>query len=491
MDNYEDEDEIEETPVPVFKRPLEDIDLDVIIISNLLGNNEYTKEVFQFIKLDYFFEAKSYIKHLLKYLYDFYQEFGHVPAEDVYIVKAKTDPKILESDLKLIVQKLPELLNPKYFLFDKNLEWLIKETENYFQEQSITFAIRNAIDIIDDKEKRGSIIKLIKDASMVSFDLSVGHDYFSDYMDRFTKTEEDENGISFDIDSLNKCFGGKMTRKALNIFTAGTNVGKSLVMCHLAASNIRSGYNVLYITLELSEKQIAKRIDANLLDTPMNEIDKLPESVLKSKMARVAKTLNGKLVIKNYTMGSASCNDIRFLLEELKNKKSYVPDIIYLDYLNLLKPTEKIKDSNLYQQVGRITIETRAIAQDYNLVIVSATQVNRAGYNTMNIELEHTSQSSDVNSHSDWICAISRNEQLDEMNQILFKQLKTRNSDSTLNTKFVVGIDRSKMRLYNVDQDFLKIGKKNKEDDASGFDNTPFGKGMKAEKNNKYVGVKI
>lgn len=474
-----------------FIRPLEDVDLETIIITNLLGNNQFTKEIFPFVKLDYFFESKAYLKHLIEYLLEFYQEYGKIPAEDVYVIRAKTDPKILEPDLKILMKKLPELLDTKYHLFEHNLKWLIKETEDYFQEQSITFAIRNSIDIIDDKAKRGSIIKLIKDASMVSFDTSIGHNYLTDFHERFKKAEDADNGIEFDIDSFNKCFNGKMPRKSLNVFSAGTNVGKSLVMSHMAASNLRSGYNVLYVTLELSDIQVAKRIDANLLDISMSEVEKGTEEFLIARMKQKLRNVHGNLIIRNYTMGSASINDIRFLLEELKNKKDFIPDVVYLDYLNLLRPIEKLRDSALYERIGQVAMETRALAVDYNVALVTATQVNRAGYNSMNIELEHTSQSVDINSHSDWICAIARNEQLDDMNQILFKQLKTRSTDLTGHKKFVVGIERSKMRLYNVDQDFLKVGKNDKEDDASGFDNTPFGKGMKAERSNKYKGIKI
>ena len=362
---------------------------------------------------------------------------------------------------------------------DVDMEWLVDTTEKFCKDKAIYNAIVDGISIIDGKDKnRGAdaIPSLLTDALAVSFDNAVGHDYFDDSEKRFDFYHKIEERIPFDLEFFNKITKGGLPQKTLNIALAGTGVGKSLFMCHMAANCLSQGKNVLYITLEMAEERIAERIDANLLNVSMEDLHDLPKTMFESKIKKIQKKTNGTLIVKEYPTASAHSAHFRGLIKELSIKKSFKPDMIFIDYLNICA-SSRLKGAanvNSYTYIKSIAEELRGLAVETNVPIMSATQTTRGGFTSTDIGLEDTSESFGLPATADFMFALISNEELDALNQIVVKQLKNRYNDPTMNKRFVVGIDRSKMRLYDVEnkeqEDLVDSGQ-----DEPTFDKTTFG----------------
>ena len=335
-------------------------------------------------------------------------------------------------------------------------QWLLDTTEKFCKDKAVYNAVVDGISIIegrDKKRKPDALPSLLTNALAVSFDNRVGHDYLTDAEDRYDYYHKKEDRIPFDLDFFNKITKGGLPQKTLNIALAGTGVGKSLFMCHMAANCLNQGRNVLYITLEMAEERIAERIDANLMNVSMEDLQDLPKNMYQDKMERIASKTQGKLIIKEYPTASAHCNHFRALIQELAIKKSFKADIIFVDYLNICASSRFRGGSNVnsYTMIKAIAEELRGLAVENNLPIVSATQTTRSGYVSTDIGLEDTSESFGLPATADFMFALISTEEMDELNQITVKQLKNRYNDPTVNRRFVLGIDRSKMKLYDVE----------------------------------------
>tara|TARA_Y100001972_G_scaffold128373_1_gene188813 strand:- start:1783 stop:3042 length:1260 start_codon:yes stop_codon:yes gene_type:complete len=362
-----------------------------------------------------------------------------------------------------------------------DMDWLLDTTEKFCKDKAIYNAIVDGISIIDGKDKKrtpDSIPSILTDALAVSFDNAVGHDYLLDSDSRFEFYHKVEERIPFDLEFFNKITKGGLPTKTLNIALAGTGVGKSLFMCHMAANSLSQGKNVLYITLEMAEERIAERIDANLMNISMEDLHDLPKKMFDDKIASIIKKTTGKLIVKEYPTASAHSSHFRGLIKELAIKKSFKPDIIFVDYLNICASSrfKGAQNINSYSYIKSVAEELRGLAVECNVPIMSATQTTRGGYTSTDIGLEDTSESFGLPATADFMFALISNEELEELNQILVKQLKNRYNDPTMNKRFVLGIDRSKMRLFDVDksaQDDLVDSGQNQLDAV--FDNTKFG----------------
>jgi archaellum biogenesis ATPase FlaH len=341
-------------------------------------------------------------------------------------------------------------------LEDVSSDWLVDTTEKWCKDRALYLAIMESIQIIDGNDKtqdKGSLPKILSDALAVSFDNNIGHDFIEDFESRFEFYQRVEERIPFHLDMLNKITKGGLVNKSLNIALAGTGVGKSLFMCDVAANHLMMGKNVLYITLEMSEEKIAERIDANLLNVPISQVESMPKDLFEKKIEKLRQKTTGKLIVKEYPTASANANHFRHLIQELALKKNFVPDIIYIDYLNICT-SSRIKQGgsvNSYTYIKSIAEEIRGLAVENNLPIVSATQTTRSGYTNSDVGLEDTSESFGLPATADLMFALISTEELQELDQILVKQLKNRYNDPNVNKRFVVGIDRPKMRLYDAE----------------------------------------
>jgi archaellum biogenesis ATPase FlaH len=344
---------------------------------------------------------------------------------------------------------------------ENNVEWLIDTTEKFCQDKAIYNAIMESIKILDDKKgelSKGSIPQILSDALGVSFDTSIGHDFLDDAQERFDFYRMKEQRTTFDLDYFNKITNGGLPNKTLNIALAGTGVGKSLFMCHCAAANLMDGKNVLYITLELAEEKVAERIDANLLDIPISELALVPNETYFKRMGRLKEKCKGKLIVKEYPTASAGSANFRHLLNELKIKKNFVPSIIYIDYLNICTSSRIKQGSNVnsYTYIKAIAEELRGLAVEFNVPIMSATQTTRSGFGNSDVGLEDTSESFGLPATADFMFALISSEELADLGQIMVKQLKNRYNDPDHYKRFVIGVDKSKMRLYDTEQEAQK-----------------------------------
>jgi len=443
--------------------------VEKLIFNNLLHNEEYARKTIPFLKLEYFQDPSDKIlfdifnTHILKY--------NSIPSKESLNVELLNRDGLSEDTY----QKIKENVNGLQKEENTKLPWLLDQTEKFCQEKAIYNAIMASIQILDDKngvKSKGSIPQVLSDALAVSFDTHIGHDFLEDANDRYEYYHKKEIRIPFDLDYLNKITNGGMPRKTLNIALAGTGVGKSLFMCSCSAANMVAGLNVLYITMEMSEEKIAERIDANLLDTAIDQLAALPKDVYDKKVQKIRGKTIGKLIIKEYPTACAGSANFRHLLEELKIKKNFVPDIIYIDYLNICM-SSRIKNGanvNSYTLIKAIAEELRGLAVEYDVPVVSATQTTRSGYSNSDVGLEDTSESFGLPATADFMFALITSEDLEQRNQIMVKQLKNRYNDPGSNRKFVVGVDRSKMRLYNVEESAQDLS-----DDRPIMDNTKFG----------------
>jgi len=440
--------------------------LEQTILKNLLYNEEYTRKVLPFIHADYFSDNTE--KTVFKEIFDFVNKYKNLPTHEALVINFTESKSLTEPQVRSSIELLNELKQNKEETVD--LSWLTEHTEKFCQDKAIYNAIMESVQILDDKNGRkskGEIPKLLSDALGVSFDSNIGHDYINDFDSRYDFYHRVESRIHFDLDIFNKITKGGLPMKTLNVALAGTGVGKSLFMCHVAASCLSQGHNVLYITLEMAEEKIAERIDANLLNIDINELQTISKPDYERKFEALKSKTHGKLIIKEYPTAAASTLHFRALLNELALKKNFRPEIIFVDYLNICA-SARIKaggNVNSYTYVKAIAEELRGLAVEYNLPIVSATQTTRSGFTNSDPGLEDTSESFGLPATADFMFALVTNEDLEALNQILVKQLKNRYSDPSYFKRFVVGIDKSKMRLYDTEQsaqdDILDSGQEN------------------------------
>lgn len=422
-----------------------------VIFSNLVYNEDYGRKVIPFLKDEYFSNFSD--KTIFRLIDSYVKQYNSFPSKDALAIDLTNQEGISDDAFKScrdIIQSLNKDENTK-------LDWLLDKTETFCQEKAVYNAIMHSIEIIDDKSgklTKGAIPQILTDALGVSFDASIGHDFIVDSDARFEFYHAKEARIPFDLEYFNKITQGGLPKKTLNIILAGTGVGKSLAMCHFAAANMVAGLNVLYITMEMAEERIAERIDANLLDFTLDELKVISRDSYVKKMDRLKEKVKGKLVIKEYPTACAGSANFRHLINELKIKKNFIPDVIYIDYLNICM-SSRIKNGanvNSYTLVKAIAEELRGLAVENNVPIISATQTTRSGYSNSDVGLEDTSESFGLPATADFMFALTTSEELEELGQIMVKQLKNRYNDPSVNRRFVLGVDRSKMRLFDVEQ---------------------------------------
>jgi archaellum biogenesis ATPase FlaH len=425
------------------------MEIDKIVLHNLLHDEVYCRQVLPFLKLDYF-EGGS--KTLYKGILDFITKYNRIPSVSSLEIDL---PKIAISNEQL--QESLVILRKIESKPDVDYQWILDTTEKWCKDRSVYLAIMESINIIDGKSKKyneNAIPDILQKALSVTFDTRVGHDYLEDYQSRYESYHEHEEKIAFDLEKFNEITGDGVPNKTLTVAMGGTGAGKSLFLTHVAASHLSQGKNVLYITLEMSEQKIAERIDANLFDVDISDIKNLTKDTFEDKLRRIQSKTNGKLIIKEYPTASAHVNHFRALLNELKMKKKFEPDSIFIDYLNICA-SARMKglggSVNTYSFVKAIAEEVRGLAVEFDVPIFTATQVNRSGYNSSDVELTDTSESFGLPATADLFFALITTEELEKVNQLMIKQLKNRYNDVSKNRRFVVGIDRSKMKLYDVE----------------------------------------
>lgn len=425
--------------------------IEQTILRNLLTNEDYMRKVLPFIKPDYFDGA---YKALFKEAGKFVAKYNKLPTKEAFLVELNEHSNLSGDTFTAAVEIAEQL-----FTGDKvDDTWLLDNTEKWCQDRAIYNAVMESISIIDGKHDtltKNALPDLLTKALGVAFDTNVGHDYVDNAEQRFEFYHQEEDRHPFDLDYFNKITKGGVPNKTLNIALAGTGVGKSLFMCHLAASSLVDGKNVLYITMEMAEERIAERIDANLLNVPIDQLDKMSKDMFTAKIADLSRKTTGRLIVKEYPTGSAHAGHFRALLNELKLKKQFEPDMIFIDYLNICA-SSRMKGMggaiNSYNYVKAIAEELRGLAVEFDVPVFSATQTTRSGYSNSDVGLEDTSESFGLPATADLMFALISTEELERDGQLLVKQLKNRYNDPTLHKRFVVGIDRSRMRLYDVDQ---------------------------------------
>ena len=422
------------------------------IISSLFFNEDYTRKVLPFVKEEYFGNRVEQL--LYGEIFKFVEKYNNLPTKDAMLIELGQRKDINEEELNHLKDYVNQIENT-----EPDVKWLTETTEKFCKDRAVHNAVLSGIKILDGKDKKQTaeaIPHILSDALAVSFDKSVGHDYIEDADDRFKWYHTKEKRYQFDLDYMNRITKGGVPSKTLNIALAGTGVGKSLFMCHLASSYLLQGLNVLYITLEMAEERIAERIDANLLDVTMEDLHDMPKQLYEGKITKLREKTQGQLVIKEYPTASAHSGHFKSLMNELALKKSFRPDVIFIDYLNICA-SSRFKGGNIssYFYVKAIAEELRGLAVEFNVPIFSATQTTRTGYVSTDIGLEDTSESFGLPATADFMFALISNEELEALGQMKVKQLKNRYNDPSINRAFIIGVDRAKMRLYDVQQ---KVG---------------------------------
>ena len=438
--------------------------LEQTILRNLLTDEKYMRKVLPFIKPDYF---EGIYRILFREAGKFVAKYNKLPNAESFKIELDNADKLNDEQYNLAMDIVPQL-----FAGEKvDDKWLLDTTEKWCQDRAIYLAIMESISIIDGKHEqltKGALPDLLTKALGVGFDLKVGHDYVENAQERYEFYHTEEDRLPFDLEYFNTITKGGVPRKTLNIALAGTGVGKSLFMCHVASSALVQGFNVLYITMEMAEERIAERIDANLLDVPIDQLDKISKDRFSLMVNNIAKKTTGKLIIKEYPTGSAHSGHFRALLNELKLKRQFEPDLIFIDYLNICA-SSRMKGMggaiNSYSYIKAIAEELRGLAVEFDIPIFSATQTTRSGYSNSDIGLEDTSESFGLPATADLMFALISTEELENIGQMMVKQLKNRYNDPTINRRFIIGVDRKKMRLYDVNE-----SEQNLTDDTPVFD---------------------
>jgi replicative DNA helicase len=456
--------------------------IEQVVLKNILTNETYMRKVLPFIKAEYF---EGIYRELFKQSGKFVAKYNKLPSAESFKIEIDSADNFSDDYHRQAIEIIPELFTKE----QSDEEWLLDATEKWCQDRALFNAVMESISIIDGKHQtlsKNALPDILTKALGVSFDTNVGHDYLEAFEERYEFYHRDEERVPFDIELLNDITKGGLPRKTLNIILAGTGVGKSLAMCHFAAANLTDGRNVLYITAEMAEERIAERIDANLLNIQIDQLTDLSKSMFAEKVYNLSTKTNGKLIVKEYPTGSANVGHMRALLSELKLKKSFMPDIIYIDYLNICA-SSRMKGMggaiNSYNYIKAIAEEFRGLAVEFNVPIVSATQTTRSGYGNSDVGLEDTSESFGLPATADLMFALISTEELEQMGQIALKQLKNRYNDPTYKKRFVIGVDRSKMRLYDAED-----SQQNLIDDTPVFDKTATGERLA---NTNFAGFKL
>ena len=440
--------------------------LETTILRNLLGNETYYRKVVPFLKADYFEDITERV--VFEEIEDFSTKYDKVPTAEVVILQLQQRNDLTQETYEASVKQVKEYSDEA-----TDTDWLRDRTEKWCQERAIYNALLHSIKIADGGDKtlsRDAIPSILQEALAVSFDEYIGHDYVQNVEDRYEFYHKDEEKIPFDLEKFNQITKGGLPNKTLNIALAGTGVGKSLFMCHCAAAALTQGKNVLYVTCEMSEEKIAERIDANLLNVNIRDIATLPEQIFTSRVSEIGRKTEGRLIIKEYPTASAHVGHFKALLNELSLKKSFKPDIIFIDYLNICASSRyKGHIVNSYTYVKAIAEELRGLACEHDVPIVSATQTTRSGFGNSDIELTDTSESFGLPATADFMFALISTEELEQSGRIMVKQLKNRYNDLSWQRKFTVGIDRGKMKLYNV-EDEVPLSVTDQEDPTDQFD---------------------
>jgi replicative DNA helicase len=458
--------------------------IQTTILRNLLHNEAFTRKVVPFLKKEYF---EGPHREVFDLIVKFVAKYNKLPSVEALSIDLQNDEAIPSQIINTITPVLQEVSHP----IDTNEDWLVENTEKWCQDRAIFLAIMESISIIDGKHKtmtKAGLPDLLTQALAVTFDAAVGHDYINDADARYDFYHRTESRIPFDLDFFNKITKGGLPPKTLNIVLAGTGVGKSLFMCHVGAAALTQGKNVLYITMEMAEERIAERIDANLMNVPVDQLENLSRDMFQTKVAKIASKNIGKLIIKEYPTGAAHTGHFRALLNELKLKKNFQPDIIFIDYLNICS-SSRMKglggSVNTYSLIKSIAEEIRGLAVEFNVPIMSATQTTRSGFSNTDVGLEDTSESFGLPATADLMFALVSTEDLEKMNQIMVKQLKNRYNDPTANKRFVIGVDRARMKLFDVEQSAQTLV-----NDIPVFDQSPSGQRMKNERSKNFSGIK-
>ena len=452
--------------------------IEKTILSGLMYNETYIRKVIPFLKDEYFDNLDD--KLLFQNIKTYVDKYNGLPTKEALRIAVEENEKLNEDRYKSINAVIDTL----EYDVNTDIDWIVEKTEKFCQDKALYNAVRESILVLDSKNSeldRGSIPELLTKALGVSFDSNIGHDFLEDADSRFDFYHLKEEKISFDLDMFNKITKGGLSKKSLSIALAGTGVGKSLFMCHCAAANLMSGLNVLYITMEMAEERIAERIDANLLDFTLDELRDVPKNVYQKRLARVKAKTHGKLIVKEYPTASAGSGHFRHLMSELRLKKNFKADVVYIDYLNICMSSRLKVGSNVnsYTYIKAIAEELRGLAVEFNVPIMSATQTTRSGFGNSDVGLEDTSESFGLPATADFMFALISSEELEQLGQIMVKQLKNRWGPIDQYKRFMVGIDRSKMKLYDAEIS----AQEGMVDDRSVMDNTNFGKRQEEDDN--------
>ena len=459
-------------------------------LSNLVYNEPYARKVIPFIKPEYFANRQERV--VFEEIIKFVEKYNNQPTKEALSIELDNRKDLTDVEFKSVNEIVNTLSDAEV-----DMQWLVDTTEKFCKDKAVYNAILNGIQIIEGKDKEHTaeaIPSILSEALAVAFDQNVGHDYVEDGENRFEFYHKKEEKIEFDLDYFNRITKGGIPQKTLNIALAGTGVGKSLFMCHMAASTLMQGKSVLYITMEMAEERIAERIDANLMNITMDDLHELPKKMFTDRLSKIQTKSNGKLIIKEYPTASAHTGHFRSLIKELALKKSFRPDIIFIDYLNICASSRFKGNANVgsYFYIKSIAEELRGLAVENNVPIMSATQTTRGGYSNSDVGLEDTSESFGLPATADLMFALISTEELESLNQIMVKQLKNRYNDPGTNKRFVVGIDRARMKLYDCEQeaqdDIIDSG----QEDEPAFDKTTFGVGLgKSKTYEKFEDIKV
>lgn len=483
--------------------------LETTILTYLMNRDEYARKVLPHLKEAYFEDPAE--KKIYEHVADFIHSYNNLPTKEALLIQVNEDASVVDQDvLKDVTDYITEMDYDEKTLVDP--KWLMDATEAWVKDRALYVAVSKCIGLVSDGKgdglAKGAMPGILSEALGVSFDSKIGHKFLKDAPERWKMYHEEDQRIECDIEYFNKILGGGFAKKAIFIFMAAPGAGKSLMMCHLAASMLSQGKNVLYITLEMSEKMINQRIDANLLNVTMRDVLNLPEDLYLAKHERLRKKTNGEIVVREYPTASANVDHFKHLLNELRLKEKFIPDIIFVDYLNIASSTrfKSTGRSGSYDYVKSVAEELRGLAQEFDLPVITATQSSKSNWEDSDVEMGGVSESGGIPMTADFMAALINTEELEKLGQLLVKQLKNRFNDLTWHRRFVVGVDRSKMRVYDVDeaaQKNLEDAENGKEsvsnlDDVPLFDKGSFGSGMKAERNGKkqskekkYTGIKV
>ena len=451
--------------------------IEEIILKNLFVSDTFTRKVIPYLEEDYFSDRSERLVY--KQITQYFMKYNECPTHEALSIQLNDLTGVNDEEVKNAMTTINQC---KQSTDETPHDFLVDETEKWCKDRAIYNAVMESIQIIDKSSTRekGEIPDILKDALSVSFDQHIGHDFIEDSDDRFISYNTVEDKLPFDLEMMNKITKGGLPNKTLNVIMAGTGVGKSLFMCHCAANNLMMGKNVLYISMEMSEEKIAERIDANLMNLPIQDLSNLPKDMYDKKVKSIRDKTTGKLIVKEYPTASAHTGHFRHLLQELNLKKDFLPDIIYVDYLNICASARMRAGAsvNSYTMVKSIAEEMRGLAVEFKLPIVTATQTNRQGFTSTDVGLEDTSESFGLPATADLMVALISTEELEELDQIMVKQLKNRYNDPTYYRRFIIGVDRSRMKLYDCEQSATE----ELHDSGPAFDNSESGKRISGEK---------